>query len=167
MNLENIKKQLQNKQLRSAAVDILVYPNKDYVIIPRGRSAEKKWIGAKVLDYKEKGNLNSEDSAQIDNKIIQALDVCCSFAEKGIEPTDKNVEAKFYQEGTKNDFKDYYYVSLIFFANNDTVRVNSLRPVDKKGSEWTAKEDTMTEVSSSDVDSVYNILKKYINVQCR
>ena len=167
MNLEIIKEELLKKQLKSAAVDILVYPNKDFVIIPRGRSVDNKWIGAKVLNYKEKGNLNKDDEKTFADKIVGCLNVCHDYEKMGVEPTNKDVEPNFNIEGCKNSFKDYHYLSLILFSNTDIIKINSLRPIDKKGSEWVGKSDDAVELTLSDANKIYDNIKKYTNTQCR
>jgi hypothetical protein len=167
VNFEKIKNDLVNKNLKSAAVDVLIYPTKDYVIIPRGRSIEKKWIGAKVLDYKEKGNLNSEEKESFDNKLLAALNVCHDFTNIGILPSDKNVEPTFLLDGRKCNFENYYYITIILFSNTNTIMINCLKPIDKKGSEWVANENESTELVITEADKVYENIIRYVNMLTR
>ena len=159
MNLNVIKEELLKKQLKSASVDILVYPNKDYVIIPRGRSLDKEWVGAKVLNYKEKGNFNEDDIKLFNHKLLECLTISHDYNNKCIKPTNKNLEPNFNAEGSKNNFKDYHYISLIFFSNTDIIRINSLKPIDKKGSEWIGKASSSFELSIDNIDKAYDIIK--------
>lgn len=163
-NINEIKKAILDKNQKSVALDMLVYPNGEFVIIPRGRSAEKKWIGAKVLNYKECGDFSKNSKDDVINKILKCLTVAYDYESLGIDPTDKNVEPRFSSDGAKAGFVGYFYLSILLFAATNTVKVNSLKPIDKKGSEWVGKSDTAVEIDDSNFDDIYNVLKKYINI---
>lgn len=162
-NIIQIKNEILNKNLKSAALDILVYPNCEYVIIPRGRSVDKKWIGAKTLNYKETGDLNKDAKKQVIYKILNCLNICFDYESLGINPSNKSIEPRFCVEGAKEGFKGYFYFSLILLAETSIVKVNSLKPVDTKGRDWVGNSNTSEQIDISNFYDVYEILKKYIN----
>lgn len=164
--LNKIRNELIEKNIKGALIDIYLYPDNSYSIIPLGRSASKEWIGSRVLNYKETGNINDENDRNFANKIYNALNVSYKYEELGIEPSG-DMEPKFREEGKKNGFKGYKYLSVTLFAKKDTIEINELKPIDKKGSEWVGKSDTALIIDIDDCTNIYEIIKKYIETQSR
>lgn len=164
--LDKIQNELLERNMRGTLVDVYIYPDNSYSIIPLGRSSSKKWIGSRVLNYKETGNICSESDRDFANKIYNALIVSYKFEEMGIEPSD-NMEPKFSEEGKRNGFNGYRYLSVTLFAKTGTIEINELKPIDKKGSEWVGKSDTLISLPIEECTNIKSVLNKYLDKACR
>lgn len=164
---ENLLDSLKTKGLRGATLSMYVYPDGKFTIVPFGQSKEKKWIGSRNLEYKIDGDFISMDSNEIINKIIEGLDVSVNYEEKGINAKKDAVDSRFFEEGKKAGFTNYLNLSILLLSQTETIRINSLKPVDKKGEEWVAKTDASTDLSVYNANDLYDSIKKYISTPSR
>ena len=155
---EKVIESLENKEIRGATLDMYIYPNGEFTIVPSGHSKNREWIGSRNLDYKIKGNLKSMDINSIIDKIEEGLYISVNYDERGILAKKENVEEKFLENARKEDFKNYYKVSFVLLSQAKKLRVNSLTCVDKKNDEWVAKRENSVEFELSQRKN----LEKYI-----
>ena len=161
-----LKDEMLKNDIKGAMVDLYVYPDNTYSIIPLGRAFNKEWIGAKTLNYKETGNFNVDDNDTLMSKIYKSLVVSYNYNNMGIEPSG-NMEIKFTKDGKECGFKGYRYISIVLFASKGLIKINELKPIDMKGSEWVGKSDTSISLSTEECKNIKYVLTKYLDENCR
>ncbi len=161
--LMNIREELINRKLRGATVNVYVYPDMDYVIVPMGQSPTKEWFGFRNIDCLERGNIRVDSEETFMKKLSKSFKVGYDYINMGLKASPKDVEARFIKEGKENNFKNYCYLSLNILSSEEAIQINVMKNKDKKGMEWVGERDSKIVLPLNDSEKIYNCVKKFVN----
>ncbi len=161
--IEEIYNSLVNYGLKGATMELTIYPNKDYVIIPFARDIHKKWFGAQALNYKITGNFFNEDSDEFISNILKCFKVCYDYENQNISLAKKDVDPNFEKEVKKNGLKGFHCFSISLNTTKEVISICELRFIDKNGKETIGKEEDTTLIEITEFNEIYQIIYKVAN----
>ena len=165
--IEEIYNNLVNYGLKGATMELTMYPNKDYVIIPFARDIHKKWFGAQALNYKVTGNFSNEGTNEFVLNVLKCFKVCYDYENQNISLAKKSVDPNFEKEVKKNGIKGFHCFSISLNTAKEVIAICKLRFVDKNGKETIGKEEDTTVIKLSEFNKIYQIIEQKMNISNR
>ena len=161
--IEEIYNDLVAMGLKGATMELTIYPNKDYVIIPFARDIHKKWFGAQALNYKVTGNFLNESTEDFTLKVLNCFKICYDYENLNINLAKKSVDPNFKKEVKRNGLKGFHCFSINLNVMNENICICKLRFTNDSGIETIGKEEDTTSIKFFEFDRVHQIIKEKIN----
>jgi len=149
--------------VKGASIDMYIYPDFEYSIVPLGRSNRNEWIGSRNLDYKIKGNFFENNNNEILNKIIEGLYVSINYEAMNIKANKNNVEYNFIESAKKEGFKKHHKISIVLLNKLKILRATDLTCIDINNDVWVGKRENSIEVSIENIEDLINYFEKIFN----